>query len=529
LVIQRKTQTEEFWRDEFVITSDDVAQLYDSILEDAHPVAQQELGQSLVDRYCRQEEAKIQGELSRAPAYQPRDAHEPGQELIFPALDYALGTVVDTRSAHNPEFGEFTAIQVRFEGREKLREFASALEGDHKLNRKEGDSGLLSTEQLPDTGELYDRFGQIVEEKLEAALRASEEFIRVEDAWFLRELLVEIHPGQLNIAEALVEIKSMPLTTASLLPDLDLPAEVPEEIRLLSLNRALESDERFDNVGDVGREVWYLRRLTPGPVVTQPPRLVLDEETYPREALTRELLAIEREIEDEGTGDEVLGPSQPIYRATIALPYPHWRSGTLPLTARTRGLFPKAGTRHSPIVLVDGQTGDKLQGWVVHKHSYVCGLENWYERHKLPAGALLKLERTRDPRVIAVEYTPQRLKGLWVKVAAVQGGQLVFQMRKIPIACEFDEQLALGEDSPSEIDSLWTRWRGRSLQQTMVQIMPELVKLTPQGTVHAKTVYSAVNVLKRATPGAVFALLADEPCFVSMGGGYWAFDEALVR
>jgi hypothetical protein len=405
------------------------------------------------------------------------------------------------------------------------------LKGEHKLNRQDGDPRLLSAEELPDIAELYDQLGPVVEDKLAAALSENEEFIQVGDAWFLRELLVEIHPGQLNIAEALVEIKSMPLTTGSLLPDLDLPAEVPEEIRLLSLNRALEADERFDNVGDNGREVWYLRRLTPEPVVTQPPRLVLDEEPYSREALTQELLAIEREIEDEGSSEEVLGPSRPIYRATIALTYPHWKAGTLPLTVRTKGIFPRSGTRHSPIVLVDGQTGDKLQGWVVHKYSYVWGLEEWYERHRLPVGAQIKLERTRDPRVIAVDFLPQRLKGLWVKVAAVQGGQLVFQMRKVPVACEFDEQLAIGEDSPSEIDSLWTRARsaGDSLLQTMVRIMPELVKLTPQGTVHAKTVYSAVNVLKRATPGAVFGLLAAEPCFVSMGGGYWAFDEALVR
>jgi hypothetical protein len=47
--------------------------------------------------------------------------------------------------------------------------------------------------------------------------------------------------------------------------------------------------------------------------------------------------------------------------------------------------------------------------------------------------------------------------------------------------------------------------------------------------VHAKTIYSAVNVLRRVAPGPVFALLSTEPCFVAMGGGYWTFDAALVR
>jgi hypothetical protein len=62
----------------------------------------------------------------------------------------------------------------------------------------------------------------------------------------------------------------------------------------------------------------------------------------------------------------------------------------------------------------------------------------------------------------------------------------------------------------------------------MVRIMPELVKLSPQGTVHAKTIYSAVNILKRMPPGPIFALLSTESCFVQMGGGYWTFDAALV-
>ena len=61
------------------------------------------------------------------------------------------------------------------------------------------------------------------------------------------------------------------------------------------------------------------------------------------------------------------------------------------------------------------------------------------------------------------------------------------------------------------------------------ELIPELIKLSPQHTVHAKTIYSAVNVLKRVPPGPVFALLSTEPCFISMGDGYWTFDEALIR
>jgi hypothetical protein len=259
-------------------------------------------------------------------------------------------------------------------------------------------------------------------------------------------------------------------------------------------------------------------------------RLELQVTPYDRQDIAQELLLIEREIDDEGSGEEVMGPSRPIYRTTIALTYSHWRCGTLPLTVRTRGLFPQASTHHTPVVLVDGQSGDRMQGWVVHESAFVHGLADWYRRYRLPVGAYIKLARTRDPRVITVDFEVRRLKHLWAKVAAVEGQKLVFEVRKIPISCEYDEQLTIGEDNMQAVDALRAQvhTRGDSLLQILTRIMPELSKLSPQGTVHAKTIYSAANILMRTPPGPVFALLSTEPRFVSMGGGYWSFDEALV-
>jgi len=227
----------------------------------------------------------------------------------------------------------------------------------------------------------------------------------------------------------------------------------------------------------------------------------------------------------------VMGPSRPIYKTSITLIYPHWRIGTLPLTVRTRGLFPQAATHHTPVVLIDGQSGDKMQGWVVHKEQYVYGLKDWYQRYELPAGALVKLERTRDPRIITIDFEARRLKRLWLKVASVEEGKLVFQMSKLPVSCEYDEQMAIGEEDPAAVDRLRARMAARedNLFQLMVQIMPELIKLSPQGTVHAKAIYSAVNILRRTPPGPIFALLSAKPCFIPMGGGYWTFDATLVK
>lgn len=530
-MIQRRTQTATYWQEYFQLTPEDLGYLYSLILDRGYAFSTKELSLSMIERKCRQEEALIEAELSKGPVYQPGDLFEVGQQIIFPVFDYALGTVAGTRPGRNPEYGEFTVIQVEFEDEGDVQEFASGLLGEHKLNRQESEEEFLAGGHLLVPAELYEQYSAFVEEKLVASLRQHKEYVQFGDKWFLRDLLVEVHLGLLNIAEALIEIKARPLPTSELLPDLGLPDEVSEEIQMLSLNSALEADERFDNVGDGGRDIWYLRRLTPGPVVNPPKRLTIQMERYKRQSIAEELLLIEREIDDEGSGEDVMGTSRPLYRTTLALPYPHWRCGTLPLTVRTRGLFPQATTHHTPVVLVDGQSGDKMQGWVVHGESFVYGLEEWYRRYELPVGAFVKLERTRDPRVITIDFEPRRLKRLWAKVAVAQGGKLSFQMAKLPVSCDYDDQMTIGEENPSAIDQVWeeSRVREDSLLQIMARIMPELIRLSPQGTVHAKTIYSAVNILKRTPPGPVFALLSGEPCFVSMGGGYWAFDETLVR
>jgi hypothetical protein len=529
-VIQRITQTDVYWLDEFEFSSDDIAGVYELILDSGKQQSDSDLVLAVIEKHCRSEELAIQAELTKGEAYQPKDQYEVGQQIVFPALELAVGTVAGKREGHNPEYGAFDVIQVEFDGQERVREFASGLGGDHKLNRREGEVDIWTSGDVRTPAELYERVGSAMQQKLVQSLQDHDEFVRVGDNWFLRELLVAVNPGQLNIAEALIEVRGMPLPTVELIPDLDMPAEVPAEVLALSLNIALATDQRFDNVGDSGRDIWYLNRLTPQDVTSPPQRLVIRPEAYERNALHSELLLVERQIDDEGREQDVEAPSRPIYRTTIALIYPHWRCGTLPLTANTRGMFPEPTAQHSPIILIDGQSGSRMQGWVVQDQRFVYGLKGWYARHKLPAGAIIKLERTRDPRVITVDFETRKLKRPWIRVAAVQDGELVFQMRKTPIACEFDEHLALGDADPRATDKLWAEVEasGESLLDVMLRVVPELVKLSPQATVHAMTIYSAVNVLRRTPPGPIFAHLATEPCFVTMGGGYWTFDEALA-
>jgi hypothetical protein len=96
-------------------------------------------------------------------------------------------------------------------------------------------------------------------------------------------------------------------------------------------------------------------------------------------------------------------------------------------------------------------------------------------------------------------------------------------VRKQLIGCQYDElMIVAGEDSQA-MDMVWERTREQrlSLHQLIAEVFPELAKLSPQGTVHAATLYSAVNVAMRTPPGPILAELVDSGMYSPVGDNYW--------
>jgi hypothetical protein len=61
----------------------------------------------------------------------------------------------------------------------------------------------------------------------------------------------------------------------------------------------------------------------------------------------------------------------------------------------------------------------------------------------------------------------------------------------------------------------------------LTEIFPELAKLSGLGLVHAKTLYSAVNLTRRCGAVPIFAELTRRACFDPVGDGNWIYDEVL--
>ena len=518
-MIQRKTQNPDYWGKEFKITSNDLQYLSTLLVEEELPRSAEELGRRLVLYHCQQEEALIKAVMSEGTPYQPKRSYAVGERVVFPAFDYQVGEIVDTRPGHNPEYAPFQVIKVKFE-KGAQREFAAEFAEDHPLNR-EAQAVASSDAQQHTPAELADLYGQQVGRELEKRLEAEPDFVRLAGKWFPKDLLVDVHIGHLNLAEAVLDMaEGGPLPTEDLLGDLELPEEITPQLRIFSLNYVLQEDERFDEVGPAGQVLWFLHRLEPEGVRATPPLLKCQPVEYDPALLTSEMLTLENQLGDEWS--DLVSLTEETQSITTILTYPHWKSGTLPLSHQLAGIFPTGRTHRIRFILVDDKTGEEMPGWVVREGRYIYGLEEWYEKQNIPVGAYLELKKSKEPGKITIRPRG-RSRREWVRVALPVEKRLTFEMRKELIACDYDELTIVTEEDPEAMERLRTRVREQnlSLRQLVTEIFPELAKLSPQGTVHAATLYSAVNVAMRTPPGPLLAELATSDTYVPVGDNYW--------
>jgi hypothetical protein len=519
-LIQRKTQDPAYWRGEFTVTSDDLQYLSTLLVDEELPRSAEELGEALVLYHCQQEEVLIERVLSKGTPYQPKRSYEVGEQVVFPAVGYRIGEVVSVRPGHNPEYGPFQVIQVKLEEDER-REFAAEFTADHPLNQ-EAQAGIAEGAELRSPEELARLHGPRVGEKLEKRLESEPDFVRLAGKWFLKDLLVDVNIGHLNLAEAVLDMADGgPLPTEALLGDLELPEEITPQLRIFSLDYVLQEDERFDEVGPTGQVLWFLHRLEPQGVQSTPAHLQYRPIAYDPALLTSEMLILERELDDEWS--DLKSPTEVPEPATVVLTYPHWKSGALPVSGRLAHVFPTGRTYRIRFMFVDAKTGEEMPGWVVREGRYVHGLEEWYRTNNIPVGAYLELARGKEPGTVTIRPRGRRSRREWVRVALPVEGRLTFEVRKELIACEYDELMIVTEEDTAAMDRVWmrTQEQGLSLSQLTAEVFPELAKLSPQGTVHAATLYSAVNTAKRTPPGPLLAELVTNDLYAPVGDNYW--------
>jgi hypothetical protein len=207
----------------------------------------------------------------------------------------------------------------------------------------------------------------------------------------------------------------------------------------------------------------------------------------------------------------------------FTLMYPHRLTGTIPLSSRIRPLFPESFSPRQRVMFIDDQSGEEVEGWVVKDGRYVFGLKEWYDKHEIPIGGFVHIHPGPEPGILSLGYDRRRAQKEWVRLASTQNNQLQFELKRRSVGCGFDDLLIVGTDVVVAVDALWRRamTNQRSLSSLLMEIFAPLAALNPQNSVHGKTLYSAVNMLRRVPPGPVFAELVRQPTFQPVGDHYW--------
>lgn len=504
------------------VTPQDVENLHTYLFEREMPSTTRELASEFIERRVQLErQAAESKQKAMGKSFLPRESYQVGEELVFPAIGWKHGKVTAVRPGVSPAVVDFDVITVEMEDASQ-RMFAARLE-THLLN----DAQLSKPQGLDvDPAAVIAEFGASIEKKMEAALSADDGLVKIAGRWFPRALLIDINQGQLNLAEAVLDMSGgEPLPTEALVKDIELPEGVNPRLAEFSLNYALQDDERFDEVGPAGQVLWCLRRLEPDYVRDVPLPLHYVEVPHDRGLLSAPMKALEEQLDDELTPPEDLDPREDVSSITITLIYPHLRAGTLPMSARARKLFPTA--YESPRVrftLVDGKTKQRIPAWVVRDYGYVFGLREWYKAHQLIPGSLVQLRKGENPGEVIVEAKTQRSSKDWVRTVMVgTDGGMVFAMLKQPITAEFNDRMVVHVPDFKALDPIWEK--KRPFDQLVIQVMRELSKSNPQGHVHAQELYAAVNLVRRVPPAPIFVLLAENPVFKHVGDLHFRLDE----
>ena len=521
-MVQRRTQTEEYWVDGFKLEDSVIEYLYSILFERETPLSVDEMALALVRHRVQQEEEELARQAQPRDIYRPQETYEVGDVVTFPLPGNPLGKVVAIRPGENPDYGDYKVIKVEFENGE-IREFASGLTIDHPLNRVEEPTDEAE-EDLISPEELFIEYGGSVADKLEARLSEHEDLVRLAGRWFPRSLLMDVNIGHLNLAEAILDVNGGgPMSTPEILEGIGMLGDSSSRLAEFSMNYAMQEDVRFDEVGPAGQVLWYLVRMEPEEVRTPPEWLAYDPVPYDPASLPVELHELELEIQDEHSDIPVQRGVYP-QSVTLTLIYPHWRSGTLPLSPLLRRMFPTAyEAPRIRFTLYDPEGDEEIPAWVVRPGGYVYGLSQWFRGQNIPVGTYLTVERTDTPGVVNITYARRSPRKEWVRTAVVEDDRLRFGNQQIQIGCVYDDLMFVHIGDQQAIDRLWrrTRQRGVPLDQVVFEVGRELAAVNPQGNIHAKTLYSAVNVIRRSPPGPIFRYLAGLPMFEHVGGPYW--------
>jgi len=494
------------------LTEEELEYLFNYLLENEIPATSLELAQTLQNREKTDQSKSLASDYVTGRLYRPSFDYQTGNDVCFPLLDWKEGRVQSVREGINPELGSFKVIRVAFDD-QSIGDFVSSLES-HAINQNTVEY-YAAMQETSSVGDL-----QTISKRVNESFIENEDLVQIAGAWFPRSLLIEISPGYLNLAEAVLEMaEGGPLTTRAILDQVEYAKTGNSKLLEFSMNLALQEDDRFDEVGPYGETLWYLKRLEPEFVQSVPPLLKFETP----EGLTEPPADMLSDL-DELLYDELEPKNGSIDAPSVIevnLIYPHLQSGTLPLSPEMGSLFPSA--YEAPRVnftFIDEDSSKEYTGWVVRPHRYVYGLSGWYKEKDLIPGSTIFLHRGEKPGHVVVKAAKIKPTKDWLKTVLVgTDGGAVITMLKQPISSKVDERMAFIVPTPAAVNKLWEKNRSHKafIEKTIDEVLKQLMKLSPQGNVHALELYSGVNIFQRVPPKVILSIISNDPKIKYLG------------
>ncbi len=506
------------------ITTYDLQQLANYLFEKEEPLTVDRLLQFLIDHRLQEREEEKRLKLEAAgEQYMPERSYEPGTKLRFPEFDWMQGTVISNRAGDNPTIGNFSVTEVQFEDG-SCRSFATNLP-EHALNTK---VYVTHEDDGEDAKQIQALFGSTLKTKLRKALEKQTELVRIAYSWFPRSLLIDISKGHLNLAEAVLDShEGGPMGVEALMKELEL-SDIPQNQKLLefSLNYALQEDPRFDEVGTTGQISWFLKRLEPASVLETPIYLRSSRPAPLADELDEESFKLLYDIDDElSFTNEEIDEADRANSITITLTYPHWRSGSLPVTPNSNRVLPSAlESENIKISFIDKQTQQPISAWVVRRHNYVIGLREWYLEQNLIPGSNIEISATNHPGTMLISAERKRSNKEWIKTPLIGAdGGLVFALLRQAIYAGFNERMAIAIPDQEGLDKIWQDRMSKNIpvKTDIFRMMNELSKLNSQHHVHFVDLYAAINVVRRVPPMELLEVLSENAEFIHVGDHYY--------
>ena len=520
----------QHWAYSFSIGAEDIDSITNLLLEKETPLSSVQLAAAIIKQREQKRQSKLKRQYQGTKIYQPAGAYDIGDRLVFSMMDYSTATVTGIRGGQSADLKTFKVATVEFDhdanyAGSRIREFATEFNDEHPLNNLDLNKHPSQLNRAYTVDDIIKDPAVTIIQQVDEALEQNPDLVQITGAWFVRDLMLDVGIGHLHLAEAALDMnRGGPLTPAEILEEIGGLGAAPQPLQIFSLNYAMNQDERFDEVGPAGKVLWHLNRLLPRMVRQVPAILQYKTIAYDRSLLTKVMLQLEYDLDDEHSSIS----SPPEDEVSLTLIYPHRRVGTLPINSETKYIFPEAKTPRIAITIVDALDRQEYPCWVVHQYKYVYGLAALYQKHHLPVGAYVYLNRTSDPSRIEIEFDNYRPRTEWIPlVESADNQQLRFETAKRAIGADYDDLIIVGVSNLPEVDKLGKDVQNKRLPlaKLLRDLIAELSKQNPQNTVHAKVLYSALNILRRCPPGPIFATLIANPDFENAGGDYWKLSD----